>query len=64
MPSVPNQSPSLSQEVSLSVNRVSSTIPKGGTEDDTWTYPSPQMVCTYIYLCIKMYHSFYIFICI
>lgn len=50
MPSVPNQSPSLSQEVSLSVNRVSSTIPKGGTEDDTWTYPSPQMVCTYIYI--------------
>lgn len=37
-----NSLPSKEQTVSLPTERVSSTIPKGGT-DGTWTYPSPQM---------------------
>lgn len=28
----------------LSVDRVRSSIPKGGTDQETWTYPSAQMV--------------------
>jgi cytochrome c heme-lyase len=43
MPSTANQQPAPGQEVSLSVDRQASTIPKGGT-DSTWVYPSPQMV--------------------
>ncbi len=38
----PNQSMAPGQEEPLPVARVSSTIPKGGTEG-TWLYPSPQM---------------------
>lgn len=38
-----NNLPSKEQTVSLPTERVSSTIPKGGTANDTWTYPSPQM---------------------
>lgn len=38
----PNQNPSPGQRMSLSINRIQSTIPKGGT-DSTWAYPSPQM---------------------
>ena len=39
------QLPNANQTIELSTERVSSTIPKGGTEDSegtTWTYPSPQ----------------------
>jgi len=43
MPSVANQLPSPSQEGQLSTTRVKSTIPKGGSGGETWTYPSPQM---------------------
>lgn len=42
MPSTANQLPAPDQAVDLPVERVSSTIPKGGTES-TWQYPSPQM---------------------
>lgn len=43
MPSVANQQPSKDQMVPISTERVSSTIPKGGTDNETWLYPSPQM---------------------
>jgi cytochrome c heme-lyase len=39
---VKTQLPSSTQRSELSTNRVSSTIPKGATESDTWTFPSPQ----------------------
>ena len=43
MPSgVRTQLPSSTQRSELSTNRVVSTIPKGATESDTWTFPSPQ----------------------
>ncbi|CAM9287781.1 unnamed protein product [Chrysoparadoxa australica] len=42
MPSMPKQSQAPGQRMPLSTDRVSSTIPKGGTEG-TWSYPSPQM---------------------
>ena len=43
MPSQPNQLPAASQTEPLSTERVASTIPKGGSDNATWTYPSPQM---------------------
>lgn len=43
MPSVANQLPAPMQNEELSTERVKSTIPKGGTDGDTWQYPSPQM---------------------
>ena len=45
MPVVANQLPNPGQTKSLSTERQSSTIPKGGADDTstTWTYPSPQM---------------------
>lgn len=43
MPSVANQLPSAHQKEELSTDRKKSTIPKGGTDNDTWVYPSPQM---------------------
>lgn len=43
MPSVANQLPHPSQKEKLSTERIKSSIPKGGTNDDNWTYPSPQM---------------------
>jgi cytochrome c heme-lyase len=39
----PNQQPSLGQPFPLSTNRVTSSIPKAGTESDKWQYPSEQM---------------------
>lgn len=39
----PNQQPAPDQPFLLSVDREVSTIPKSGTEDETWVYPSPQM---------------------
>ena len=39
----PNQRPSPGQPFPLPIDRESSTIPKGGTENETWTYPSQQM---------------------
>ena len=42
MPANPNQKPHEMQKAPLSTSRVSSTIPKAGTEG-TWLYPSPQM---------------------
>ncbi|RQM24631.1 hypothetical protein B5M09_003093 [Aphanomyces astaci] len=42
MPSNPNQEPNDGQKYPLNTTRVTSTIPKGGT-DGTWTYPSEQM---------------------
>jgi hypothetical protein len=38
-----NSLPSKEQSKRLPTERVQSTIPKGGTEGETWTYPSPQM---------------------
>ena len=43
MPAVANQQAAPGQTVNLSTARIKSTIPKGGTDDDTWVYPSPQM---------------------
>jgi cytochrome c heme-lyase len=48
MPATPNQLPAPQQNVTLSTERVVSSIPKGGAVVDnntttTWTYPSPQM---------------------
>lgn len=43
MPRLANELPSASQRSTLSTERVSSNIPKGGTQSETWTYPSPQM---------------------
>jgi len=43
MPTEANQQPCPGQRVPLSTSRAPSTIPKGGTEGDTWQYPSPQM---------------------
>mmetsp|Transcript_23708 Transcript_23708/g.24322 ORF Transcript_23708/g.24322 Transcript_23708/m.24322 type:complete len:377 (+) Transcript_23708:21-1151(+) len=43
MPIQPNQQPAPNQIINLSTDRVKSGIPKGGTDQDTWTYPSPQM---------------------
>jgi len=43
MPSVANQLPAPMQNEKLSTERIRSTIPKGGTDEETWTYPSPQM---------------------
>jgi cytochrome c heme-lyase len=48
MPTQANQAPAPGQEVPLPVERVQSTIPKGGTES-TWLYPSPQMVCFFFF---------------
>lgn len=39
----PNQRPSPDQPFPLSVDRQVSTIPKAGTENEFWAYPSPQM---------------------
>lgn len=39
----PNQQPSQDQPFLLSLEREVSTIPKSGTEDETWVYPSAQM---------------------
>jgi cytochrome c heme-lyase len=43
MPTQANQQPAPGQAVPLSTDRVKSGIPKGGTDEDTWQYPSPQM---------------------
>lgn len=43
MPATANQEPIKPQSIPLSKERVKSTIPKAGTESDTWVYPSPQM---------------------
>lgn len=43
MPSLANQEMAPGQKQLLSVDRVQSQIPKGGTESSTWLYPSPQM---------------------
>ncbi|CAM9907382.1 unnamed protein product, partial [Phaeothamnion confervicola] len=42
MPANPNNQPAPGQAAPLSTDRVTSNIPKGGSEG-TWTYPSPQM---------------------
>lgn len=56
MPLTPNQSPSSTQSMDLSIERVKSSIPKGGTDTETWTYPSPQMVCSVLFI---QYHTSY-----
>jgi cytochrome c heme-lyase len=43
MPQNPNQLPRPGQSRPIDTARVKSSIPKGGTEEETWTYPSPQM---------------------
>lgn len=43
MPFNPNQFPAPGQEKPLPTERVRSFIPKGGSETETWQYPSPQM---------------------
>lgn len=43
MPATPNQLPSPGQGTPLSTDREKSSIPKAGTAQQTWTYPSPQM---------------------
>ena len=44
MPQQANQLPSKEQTMPLNTERVKSSIPKGGTESETWLYPSAQMV--------------------
>lgn len=39
----PNQLPAPGQPFPLSTNRIPSTIPKAGSENEKWTYPSEQM---------------------
>ena len=39
----PNQQPSPGQPFPLSTNRITSNIPKAGTENEKWVYPSEQM---------------------
>lgn len=56
MPATANQIPAPDQSVDLSKERVSSSIPKGGT-DSTWLYPSPQMVSLInhtVFMCIRV----------
>ena len=43
MPVSPSQKPAPGQVAVLSTERVKSQIPKAGTYNDTWLYPSPQM---------------------
>jgi cytochrome c heme-lyase len=43
MPTNANQQKAPGQTEDLSIDRVQSQIPKGGTEGGTWLYPSPQM---------------------
>jgi cytochrome c heme-lyase len=43
MPATANQELAPGQRIKLSTERVKSSIPKAGTEDGTWVYPSPQM---------------------
>lgn len=43
MPVNANQDMAPNQTVPLDTTRVKSNIPKGGTDDDSWSYPSPQM---------------------
>lgn len=43
MPLNPNQLPAPGQSAPLSTERVRSFIPKGGTTQETWQYPSSQM---------------------
>jgi cytochrome c heme-lyase len=43
MPATANQEPAPGQRGNLPTERVKSSIPKAGTEDGTWVYPSPQM---------------------
>ena len=47
MPVAANQATSLNQSAPLPLERVQSSIPKGGTDSETWLYPSPQMVCVF-----------------
>ena len=44
MPTAANQLPAANQSGILDTVRVTSTIPKAGTDDGSWVYPSPQMV--------------------
>ena len=44
MPAAANQSPAPNQSSVLDTTRVKSTIPKAGSDDGSWVYPSPQMV--------------------
>jgi cytochrome c heme-lyase len=39
----PNQQPAPGQPFPLPTERVTSSIPKAGTEGDRWVYPSPQV---------------------
>lgn len=48
MPVNANQQPAPNQRVPLPTEREASSIPKAGT-DETWTYPSPQMVGHFSY---------------
>ena len=59
MPVAANQEISPEQRIPLQTERVPSTIPKGGTENETWTYPSPQMVI-YIANAYILYMNMYI----
>ncbi len=39
----PNQQPSPGQPFTLPVDRQTSSIPKAGTDNEKWVYPSPQV---------------------
>lgn len=39
----PNQRPAPDQPFPLPTERITSTIPKAGTENDRWVYPSQQV---------------------
>lgn len=48
MPAAANQAPAVNQSGILDTSRVTSTIPKAGSDDGAWVYPSPQMVLTHL----------------
>lgn len=66
MPATANQVAAPDQVVDLSKERISSSIPKGGTES-TWLYPSPQMVSilliglTFIFIILLLLFCIFIY---
>ena len=43
----PNQQPAKDQPFSLPTNRQTSSIPKAGTDNENWVYPSQQVEDNY-----------------
>lgn len=56
MPAAANQQPATNQAGTLDTARVTSNIPKAGTDDGAWVYPSPQMVNNVYHVIQEYYH--------